>query len=148
MGAKDPSEDAATDRIRAANDDAPMADGDGDGVASDAGERVDVVWFPGDDDYVVIAAGDGDRAVNFHRYGRWIVAGLGALFATLGVVVLHGFTTANTSLTWPASGVLFAIAAIAAAAYACWRYDPDPNPEVVASDEPVASARDEYEFED
>jgi len=150
VGAKDPSEDSATDRIRPASDaeDASATNADGDAPASDAGERVDVVWFPGDDDYVVIAAGDGDRAVNFHRYGRWIVAGLGALFATLGVFVLHGFVTANTSLTWPTSGVVFAAGAIAAAAYASWRYDPDPNPEVVARDEPVDSARDEYDFED
>ena len=149
MGAKDPSEDSATDRIRPADDGAPpAANADGDAPASDAGERVDVVWFPGDDDYVVVAAGDGDRAVNFHRYGRWLVAGLGALFATLGVVVLHGFVTANTSLAWPLSGVVFAVGAIAAAAYASWRYDPDPGPEVVARDEPVGSARDEFDFED
>ena len=148
MGAKDPSEDSATDRITPASDDAPTSDADGGASASDAAERVDVVWFPGDDDYVVVAAGDGDRAVNFHRYGRWIVAGLGALFATLGVFVLHGFTTANTSLAWPLSGVVFAIGAVAAAAYAYRRYDPDPGPEVVARDEPVDSARDEYDFED
>lgn len=139
MGAKEPSEDSATDRITAAGDDAP---------ATDADERVDVVWFPDDDDYVVVAAGDGDRAVNFHRYGRWIVAGFGALFATLGVVILHGFTTANTSLAWPLSGIVFAVGAVAATAYAYWRYDPDPGPEVVARDEPVGRARDEYDFED
>jgi len=139
MGAKDPSDESATDRITGgAPDDRP----------GDGGERVDVVWFPADDDYVVVAAGDGDRAVAFHRYGRYGVAGVGVLFAALGVVVLHGFVTANTSLAWPLSGVAFAVGALVATAYAYWRYDPEPPPAVVARDEPVDGARDEFEFED
>ncbi|MFC6952525.1 hypothetical protein [Halorubellus litoreus] len=139
MGAADPGDESATDRITAADEDAP---------ATDAEERVDVVWFPADDDYVVVAAGDGDRAVAFHRYGRLIVAGIGALFAALGVVILHGFVTANTSLAWPTSGVVFGVGALAATAYVYWRYDPEPAPGVVARDEPVDSARDEFDFED
>ena len=150
MGAADPSEESATDRITGA--DPPGSDGaadaDDDAPATDAEERVDVVWFPADDDYVVVAAGDGDRAVNFHRYGRLIVAGIGALFATLGVVILHGFVTSNTSLAWPTSGIVFGAGALAATAYVYWRYDPEPAPEVVARDEPVDSARDEFDFED
>jgi hypothetical protein len=139
VGAADPGDESATDRITARGDDAPT---------TDAGERVDVVWFPGDDDYVVVAAGQGDRAVNFHRYGRLIVAGIGALFAALGVVILHGFVTANTSLAWPTSGIVFGVGALVATAYVYWRYDPEPAPEVVARDEPVGSARDEFDFED
>jgi len=136
MGATSPDDDSATDRVEPA------------GVGAAAGEdRVDVVWFPGDDDYVVVAAGDGDRAVNFHRYGRYGVAAVGALFATLGVVVLHGFVTSSTSLAWPLSGVVFAVGTLAVAAYVYWRYDPDPGPEVVARDVPVDEAADEYDFE-
>jgi hypothetical protein len=115
---------------------------------TDAEECVDVVWFPNDDDHVVVAAGNGDRAVNFHRYGRWIVAGFAVLFATLGTFVVHGFVTANTSLAWPTSGVAFAVGVVVATAYAYWRYDPESGPEVVARDEPVDSARDEFDFED
>lgn len=136
MGAASPDDDSATDRVE------PAA------AAVDGEERVDVVWFPGDDDYVVVAAGDGDRAVNFHRYGRYGVAGLGALFATLGIVVLHGFVTSRTSLAWPLSGAVFAAGALAVAGYVYWRYDPDPGPEVVARDVPVDEAADEYDFED
>ncbi|NHN43468.1 hypothetical protein G9C85_17765 [Halorubellus sp. JP-L1] len=139
MGASDPSEDSADSRVN------PR---DREETTADSGERVDVVWFPADDDYVVVAAGDGDRAVAFHRYGRYGVAGIGVLFAALGVVVLHGFVTANTALAWPLSGVAFAVGAVVATAYAYWRYDPEAPPEVVARDEPVDSAKDEFDFED
>jgi hypothetical protein len=156
------TEDAtATDDATAADDatatcDATGAD-DADGTIDaerstgadrpDDAERVDVVWFPSDDDYVVVAAGNGDRAVNFHRYGRVGVAAVGALFAMLGVLVLHEYVTATTDLAWPTSGVAFATGALAVAAYAHWRYDPDPPPEVVARDEPAGSAREEFDFE-
>ena len=137
MGAASPDDDSATDRVE------PASVG-----AADGADHVDVVWFSGDDDYVVVAAGDGDRAVNFHRYGKYGVAAVGALFATLSVVVLHGFVTSTTSLAWPVSGVVFAGGAAVVGAYVYWRYDPEPAPEVVARDVPVDEAADEYDFGD
>jgi hypothetical protein len=156
MGARDPSEESPSDRVTASEpaDTAGTRDGSGgdDAAGTDAagddGARVDVVWFPSDDDYVVVAAGDGDRAVNFHRYGRVGVALVGALFAALGVFVLHGYVTATTALAWPVSGVVFAIGAVAIGAYVYWRWDPDAPPEVVARDEPVGRAREEFDFEE
>jgi hypothetical protein len=145
MGASDPNEESATDRVT------PTTSGDGasdDAAVVDGADRVDVVWFPGDDEYVVVAAGQGDRAVNFHRYGRVGVAAIAGLLSVLGIVVLHEFAVANTSLAWPVSGVVFAAGALAAAAYVRRRYDPDPVPEVVARDEPVATASDEYDLEE
>lgn len=140
MGASDPAEDSANDRTR------PVSPDEAGGAGG--ADRVDVVWYPDDDDYIVVAAGDGDRAVRFHHIGRYGVAAIGVGLSALGVVVLHGFLTATTSLAWPTSGIGFALASVLVAAYAWWRYDPDRPPEVVARDVSVDAASEDYDFEE
>lgn len=154
MGANDPSEDDATDRVEpapAAVDEELRVDGDAPPEAEgrvDGTTRVDVVWFPDDDDYIVVEAGNGDRAVRFHRFGRYGVGGLVLLFGSLGVVVLHGFLRSRTALKWPGSAVVVGIGVLLVAAYVRYRYDPETPPEVVARDVPVDEASETYDFEE
>lgn len=137
MGAASPDDDSATGRVEP------------DSVGTEAGaDRVDVVRFPDDDDHIVVAAGDGDRAVAYHRYGKYGVAGVALLFASLGTAIVHGFLTAETALSWPLSGVVVAAAVLVVAAYVYRQYDPETPPVVVARDVTVADARERFDVED
>ena len=137
MGASAPEDDSATDRVE------PDAVGAAEGT-----DRVDVVLFPDDDDHIVVAAGDGDRAVAYHRYGKYGFLALSVLFASLGVAIVYGFLTAETALAWPLPAVLVGAGVLVLVAYVRRRYDPETPTEVVARDVTVEEAGENYDVED